>query len=213
MIIIAYCAYKGLYGVRVFYSFAGVDVKNCSPGVSRLDVILEVQGLENIVGKIYRQLRRISVERFGFFTFALLFVGAYYVVKFALVDLCQAIRRPFRRSGFEVVIVSCFFLVKNQFISHVVQDFFCEGLTFRGSNIPTEKIHTCLIHPDKSNGREVVLPVFLKSRLYVSQVVLGIGIKVAVGKIFQHLSFCFETFLGGIHQPVETLHKFIFTVG
>ncbi len=52
----AYLFHEFLDDPRIMHLFTGKDMKYRPTGVFRLDIVLKVQGLENIVGIVHRKL-------------------------------------------------------------------------------------------------------------------------------------------------------------
>jgi len=102
-----------------------------SPGVFGLDVVLEVKRIENIVREIDRKLRGIGVERLGIDPLIILLIGTCNIRVFPLIRFGEAIRGPFSRRGFEIVVVPRFLLEQDQTFPHEVEDLLREDLAFR----------------------------------------------------------------------------------
>ncbi len=120
-----------LHGGAVADLLPGENVKHRSPRVPGLDVVLEVEGFEQVVGELYRQLARIRVEGLVPVSAVPVSVGAYDVGVSFPVDPGEAVGRSLRRGGFQVEVVPRFLLEPEEAVPHEVKDLPGEPVTFR----------------------------------------------------------------------------------
>lgn len=113
--------------IGVVDSFADKGVEYGSAGVFLLKRGLKVKGFKQVSGVANRQLSRVGVVRVRV-------AGADDVRVLFAVDLRQAERGAFSRSGFQVVNVTGFFLHVGNLFLHVMKNAQGKFLTFRVAN-------------------------------------------------------------------------------
>ena len=205
MIIFADFSDQGLDRIGIGNAFPGIGVENRPARVLRLDVILQIEGFENIVGKIYLELGRVRIKRLGFDFLIILLICADNVRIFLLVALGKTVGGPFRRRGFEIVIIPRLLLKQDQAVAHEIQDLLSKFLPFRCGDVPPQEIEASLIHPNEPDRGKMVFPVFVEALLDAPQIVSRVGIEIPIGEFLQYLSLDFEALLGGHHQFFETI--------
>lgn len=205
---------QGLDRLVIFNPLAREDMDNGAARVFALELVLQVQVLENVVGIVHRELSRIGVEWLALAAFEVIErAGAYDVRILVPVELRQAIARSLGGARFKVVAVARRFLEFQEAAPQVIHDPEGELLPCVRRDALAEQIPAGLVHADHSDRREVILPETLEMLLDVAQIVPRVGVEIVPGELFQHFPFDLEA-LPGEHQTVfEQPQKFIFVVG
>lgn len=199
--------------IGVIDAFAQESVEDGAARVLRLQVILEVEGFEDIVGKANRKMRRIGVVGFGVSSLHFFLIGNDDIRIVFLVEEREAIGGAFGGSRFEIVEIIGLFLVVSDMLAHVCQNSLGKCLTFFGGDIGMDEILNGFIGADESNGGEMILPVLMESLLDISEVEFCIGVEALFGELLDDFPFDFEAFLSDVHEAIKTLEEILFILG
>ena len=161
-------------------------------GVERLELVLDVERREDVLGESDGQVRRVGV------------VGSSAVAgsrddvgEARDVVLCEAVRRRLGGRSLEVVEVAVELLIVGEALSHMVEHVLCELLSPLVRHVGAEplRVQTDLVHSDKTDRREVVL-----ERAEVS---LRVGVKPFLEELRDDRSLYLQRTRGDVHELVK----------
>lgn len=213
MVFLSDTADEGSRHVGIIDAFTQEAMEDGAARVLCLQVILEVEGFEDIVSKADGEMRRIGVIRFGVSSPHFFLIGDDDIGIVFLVEEGEAISGAFGGSRFEIVEIIGLFLVVSDMIAHVCQNSLGECLTFFGGDISMNEILNSFIGADKSDSGEMILPVLVESLLDIPEVEFGIRIESLFSELFDDFPFDFETFLSDVHEAIKTLKEIFFIFG
>ena len=172
-----------------------------SRGIKGLQLILDVQGGEDILCIAYRQVRGIGVIR------STVHVGGDDIGIEFLIMLGKTVGGGLGRGGLQVVEVAVLLLIIGEPLTHMVQNFRSEALDFgiRQIRLQPFGVQAHFIHADQADRGEVIV----KS----SQISLGIGIKSLLQQSGNNGPLGLEAAGRQIHQGVQTAVEFLLVFG
>ena len=178
-------------------------VENGAGGVESLKFVLNVQGLEDVCGVAYRQVRAVGVVRSLILT-----VGGGDDVRIILsVVFRQTVGSAFGRGGLEVVEVAVLFLIVAELVTHEVERLFGEFLRFFVREIDAQPfcVEARFVHAHKADGGKVIVEG--------AEITFGVRIQAFFQKLGNDVTFDFQASCGQIHQLFKALEKFVFVLG
>lgn len=123
-----------------------------SSSILALEIILIFECLERIIREVDRKLCRVCIV--GIIPSS----GLDDIWMLFLVFFGESIGCPFCRGCFEIIHITCCFLVFFEYLSHILKDFFGELLSPHGRYIAisTTIIQYCFVHTIESDRRKVI---------------------------------------------------------
>ncbi len=172
---------------------AEIEVEHRAARVLALQLVLEVERLEDVVGEADRQLGRVGVV-------GGVLPGGDDIGIFFPVELGEAVAGALRRSRLEVVDVARLLLEAGDRVAHEVEDVKGEFLPLGSGDVLAHEVEAGLVHADEADRVEVVEPVAAGALLHVFEVVRRIGVHAAAGLLLDRLALDLEALLGDLHQ-------------
>ena len=162
--------------------------------VERLQLVLDIQRREYVVGIADRKMRAVGVVR------SLTGRACREDVRELLaVMLRKTVRGGFCRSCLEVVQIAVHLLVVAQTLTHVIEHLLCELLRLRSRHILADPlcVQARFVHTDKTDRRKMIVKR--------AEVTLRVRIQTLVKKLRDDGTLYLQGTCGNIHQTVESL--------
>ena len=180
--------------------FAEEGVEHRARGVKGLQIVLNVQSVEHVLGISHGQVRAVGVIGRA------VFVGGDDVGVLFFVVLGEAVRGGFRRRRFEVEEVAVLFLIVRKPLPHMVEHAFGEFLRLFVRHVLSDpaRVERRFVHAHEAYRGEVV-----GER---AEVALRVGVQPLVQKFGDDGALGVERTRGNVHQPVEAAHEILFAL-
>ena len=202
LVVFGYLADKICSRLPIGQLFAQECVENGTRGVERLQLVLNVESRENVLGVSHGQVGAVGVV--GGVVAAL---GSGDDAGKALdVVLCETERGGLGGGGLEIIEVAVLLLIVGKTLSHVVEHLDGEVLGLLVGQILSQPfgVEAGLVHAHKTDGGKVVVEG--------AEITLGIRIKAVVEQLGDDRSLDFKRSCGNVHELVKTVKEILFVL-
>ena len=168
-------------------------VEHGAGGVEGLELVLNVQSGEDVLGVAHGQVGGVGVVG------SAVLVGGDDVGELLLVVLGEAVGGGLGGGGLQVIEVAVLLLIVAQALPHVVEHVLGELLGLRVGQVGPEPlgVEAYLIHADEADGGEVVIKA--------SQITLCIGVQARVQQLGNDGALGLQAAGGDVHELVQPL--------
>jgi len=181
-------------------------------GASRvlgLQFVLPIQRLEQIIGRVHRQLAGVGVIRLADGTIHPRGddVGIEVAIQHG-----EPVARPFRWRGLQVEHLPRLFLVALQALAHIVHhpSGKLPGAGIR--QIHAHKVEASLVHAVQADGVEMIRPVLAKLALDRVQIVLRVRVEPGLCELLDHPASDHQRIAGNVHQVPHAIKELLLIV-
>ena len=173
-------------------------MKHRAGGIQTLQLVLDIQGVEDIVGIPHRKMGAVCIIR----GVALFGRGDYIRVPIHVM-FGQSIRRRFRRGRLQIEETPVLLLVYLQSLPHMVQDGFGEIQRFGVGQVLAEpfRVQSRLIHADQPDGGKVIGKC--------AEIPFGIGIEPRIQQFGKYFPLDVQGTGGDVHLMIQSPVEFI----
>ena len=174
--------------------------------IQRLQLVLQIAALKNIIRVGHGELRRICIHR-------LVNAGLDNIGVACLVELGKAIARPLGGRRFEVINVAGLLLELHKERSQEIHDLQRERKAFGAADVFAEEVQAGFVHADQANRIEMVGPVFTSTFLDIAQIERRIRIKPLLGLLFNDLALDLQAGLAERRKVLEPCEEVLPILG
>ena len=181
-------------------------MQHSAAGVLALELVLEVQGLEDVVRKAHGQLGGIGI-------IGLLLAGGDDIRIALLVQPGQAVAGALGGGGLQVVHVAGLLLEAGDHVPHKIQGAQGEVLALWGGDVLAQEVEAGLVHADQADGVKMVVPIVPGALLHIREIMGGIGIHAPLGLLLDGFALDLQALFGDLHLGEQPVEIFLFRAG